>query len=306
MKLGNGTHVYELEDGWAKVPAGVQLGYTHGVVTDAQDRVYVFNQSPHAVAVFSRDGVFEGAWGKEFAQGAHGMRLYAENGQEVLYLVDYVLATVVKTTLDGKELLRLPPPQLDGVYDSEHPYRPTEVAVAPTGDIYVCDGYGQHWIHRYNREGRYLGSFGGPGTAAGQLQQPHGINLDVRNGSPRLCVADRANVRFQWFSLEGEPLAMFSDGLRYPCTAFFSGEEMIVPDLHGVVSIFDHDNRLIVQLGDNPGVWKREGWPNIPHSDRKPGLFISPHNACVDAHGDLYVVEWVSDGRITKLRRKKA
>ena len=36
MKLGTGSHQYEWVENWAKIPADMQIGYTHGVVEDAQ------------------------------------------------------------------------------------------------------------------------------------------------------------------------------------------------------------------------------------------------------------------------------
>lgn len=306
MTLGSGTHVYELVEGWPALPEGVQLSYTHGAVVDARDNVYIFNQSKHALLVFDRDGKFIRSFGEEFAAGAHGLYLSREGDEEFLFLVDYAIPAVVKVTLEGREVLRLAAPDLPEVYSAEKPYKPTDVCVAPNGDIYVCDGYGQSWIHQYTRGGEYIRSFGGPGSEPGRLSCPHGIWIDTRNGAPRLLVADRANVRIQVFTLDGKPDGFIIDeGLRYPCCFYIAGDELYIPDLHGVISIYDKNNRLITQVGDNPDVWKQPGWPNIPHGDRIPGKFISPHALCVDSRGDIYVVEWVSDGRITKLRRAR-
>jgi len=33
-----------------------------------------------------------------------------------------------------------------------------------------------------------------------------------------------------------------------------------------------------------------------------PGKFIAPHGACFDHAGNIFVVEWVEVGRVTKLR----
>ncbi len=46
-----------------------------------------------------------------------------------------------------------------------------------------------------------------------------------------------------------------------------------------------------------------KGWPNIAHEDRVAGKFVSPHAACFDHTGNIYVVEWISDGRVTRLKR---
>jgi len=33
--------------------------------------------------------------------------------------------------------------------------------VAPNGDLYVTDGYASDYVHRFDRDGKYLKSFGG-------------------------------------------------------------------------------------------------------------------------------------------------
>lgn len=302
-RLGEGTHTYEWVEGWAKLPEEVVLGYTHGVVTDREDRVYIHNQSPHAVVILDRDGHYQGAWGEDFAAGAHGLYLSRENGDEYLYLSDYARHLVVKATLDGRVIYTLGVPPLPDVYPTEDLYKPTDACVAPNGDVYVCDGYGQSWVHRYDAAGEYLGSWGGKGSEPGQLNCPHGIWIDTRGDEPVVLVADRGNVRIQIFSLAGEHLGFVTDELRYPCCFFEHEGDLVVPDLHARVTIFDDDNRLITHLGDQPGVWQTEGWPNLPDEAFSVGLFSSPHAACVDSRGDLYVVEWTAKGRVTKLAR---
>lgn len=306
MGLGSGSHTYALVPDWGRLPSGIRFGYTHGVVVDAQDNVYVHNQSKDAVVVFDRSGRFLGAWGEEFAAGAHGLFLSAEAAGEFLYLADPARHLIAKATLDGEILWRLGPPPLPGVYDQPDAYRPTDVCVAPNGDFYVGDGYGQSWVHQYDRQGSYLRSFGGPGSAPGQLQCPHGLWVDTRAGTPRLLVADRGNHRLQAFTLDGHHLGFIHSELRLPCCMYQCGAELVVPDLHGRVTILGPDDGVVCHLGDDPGVWERPGWPNVPHDQRVPGRFIAPHAACVDSHGDLYVVEWIADGRLTKLQHTPA
>jgi len=296
--------MYEWVEGWGRPPEGARFGYTHGVVVDSKDNVYVHNQSKDAVAVFDREGRFLGSWGEEFTKGAHGMYLSREGGEEYLYLADPARHLVAKATLDGRVLRRWGVPERAGVYTREDQYRPTDVAVAPGGDIYVCDGYGQSWVHQYDAGGEWIRSFGGPaGAEAGHLSCPHGIWVDTRGPAPLLLVADRGNRRIQTFTLEGKHVGFVTEGMRQPCCFYQFGDELFIPDLHGRVTVLDRDNHVAAFLGDDPGVWERAGWPNVPVADRRVGHFVSPHAACVDSHGDLYVVEWVADGRVTKLAR---
>lgn len=303
MIVGTGSHRYEVTHGWGELPDRVRYGYTHGVVCDAAHRIFVHNQSPDAVVIFDENGKFIKSWGAEFAAGAHGMWLHREGGQEFLYLSDYVRHIVVKTTLDGEIVYTLGWPAESGVYQSAEQYKPTNAAVAPNGDVYVADGYGLSWIHHYNGAGQYLRSFGGKGSGPGQLDCPHGLWVDTRQNEPNLLVADRANQRLQSFTLDGRHIGFVTSELRRPCHFDALGEELVIPDLWGRVTIFDRDNRLIAHLGDSPGVWNEPAYPNLPGAQRTPGRFISPHAACFDPEGDIYVVEWISDGRVTRLHR---
>ncbi len=270
---------------------------------DARDHVYIHNRSRDAVAIFDREGAFLGSWGEEFAAGAHGLYLSREGGEEYLYLADPVRHLVAKATLDGRILWRRGVPQEAGIYSNEAEYRPTDVTVAPSGDMYVCDGYGQSWVHRFDAQGRWLRSFGGKGAELGRLDCPHGIWVDTRTPAPVLLVADRGNRRIQVFTLEGDSLGCVTEGMRQPCCFYQHGDDLIVPDLHGRVAVLSRENRVVALLGDDPGVWERPGWPNLPESERRAGQFIAPHAACVDSRGDLLVVEWVAGGRVTKLVR---
>ncbi|MEX2015286.1 MAG: twin-arginine translocation signal domain-containing protein [Candidatus Hydrogenedentales bacterium] len=301
--VGEGAHTYEWVDNWATLPKGQQFGYTHAVVEVSDGRIFVHNQSEDAVAIFDPDGKYMGSWGKHLASGAHGMELNVEDGREFLYLAPTGLHKCYKTTLDGEVVWEMEYPKQCPAYENGEQYVPTNIAIAANGDFYVADGYGLSWIHQYNKDAEYIRSWGGKGSEAGQMNCPHGIWVDTRGAAPRLVVADRANVRLQYFTLDGKHDGFVNDGLLYPCHFHQRNGELLIPDLHGRVTIFDKDNKPVAQLGENPGINKREGYPNLPHEQREQGKFISPHGACWDHAGNILVAEWVNDGRVTKLRR---
>jgi hypothetical protein len=80
---------------------------------------------------------------------------------------------------------------------------------------------------------------------------------------------------------------------------------MLVPDLHTRVSLFDKDNKAIVHLGYDEA-WKKqalEGFKMRQTPDKwQAGRFIHPHDACFDKDGNIFVVEWVPAGRVTRLK----
>ncbi|GMV96081.1 MAG: hypothetical protein HRF43_03445 [Phycisphaerae bacterium] len=308
LVFGKGEHTYELIPDWARLPKGKQFGNTHGVVEDAQGRIFIHNASPtgDAVCIFDADGKFIDSWGVEFQRGAHGMTLHQEGNEEFLYLACTNQNRIYKTTLSGEIVWSKGPPPLKEVYGQRGRYVPTNIAFAPNGDFYVADGYGQSWIHHYGPTGEYIRSWGGKGKEPGKMDCPHGIWVDTRGSEPTVVVADRANVRLQYFTLDGKHIRFVAHDLRYPCNFRIRGSDLLIPDLYGRVTIFDKDNQLITHLGlgSDDAQWKKpEGYPNVPHEKRVVGEFISPHDACWDAKGNLYVVEWVPDGRVTKLRR---
>lgn len=304
---------YAFDHAWFKLPAGFPLGDCHGLAVDQRDHVFLLQQNGDdkqpAVLEFDPSGRYVNGWGHRFARGAHGLCYDKRDGQEFLYIVDYEQqAAVVKCTLDGKELLALPKP-VHAAYPNGNGYRPTDVAVAPNGDIYVTDGYGASLIHRYDAAGRHQQTIGWKGNGPGQFDCPHGICIDTRGAEPVLLVADRANIRVQVLSLSGEHRrTITSKGLRYPCTVRVQGDATIIPDLFGAVLVWDRDYHHVATVGAHPdmrpGEWPKHvaGYPSVPREDRIDGRFISPHGITRDSKGNIYVGEWLRDGgRLTKL-----
>jgi len=302
--MGEGEHVYRWVADWVQLPEGMRIGNTHGcVVTDAAGRVYFNTDTEHAVMIFDSDGKYVDSWGEELRGGLHGMSIVEEHGTQYLYLTHTGLHKVFKATLEGEILWELGWPEESGVYAKQDEYKPTSIAVAPDGRIYVADGYGKSWVHVYDAERRYVRSFGGPGSEDGKLRTPHGLWLDSDgDDGPRLMVADRENNRLQVFDLEGKHLETIAGDLRRPCHMHQRAGDTVVADLAGRVTILDSDNQLVCHLGDNPDPDKRAK-NGVPSDQWKDGEFISPHCARWDSGGNLYVTDWVSEGRISKLER---
>lgn len=311
--VGSGAFTYEVYHDWGALPAGLKYGNTHGVAEDGRGQIYV-HHTVHATSerhdtmvVFDPKGRFVRSWGKEFEGGAHGLHIEREGRDEFLYLCDTKRALVTKVTPTGEVVWQLGYPRESAQYPVNADgspgvkYSPTNVALAPNGDVYVADGYGSSFINQYDRSGKYLRTFGGKGKGAGELDCPHGLTVDRRGATPVLLVADRSNRRLQRFSLAGDPLGVV-EGFPHPC--HFSEHEgtMVVPDLFAKVTLIDRSNTVIADLGDNgPDSWKalRTG----PRDAFPAGKFVCPHGAAFDHAGNIFVVEWVEVGRVTKLRK---
>ena len=311
--LGSGEHTYEVTHDWGELPVDIQYGNTHGVCEDSQGHIYIHHtvyatsEKADSMVVFDRHGKFVKSWGKEFRGGAHGLFIRKEAGTEFLYLCDIQRGLVVKTTLNGEEVFTLGYPKESEPYAQPGPdgkplkYSPTNLAVAPNGDIYVADGYGSSYIIQYDSKGKYIRTFGGPGKEAGQLLCPHGIILDLRGSGPMLNVADRSNKRIQRFTLEGKHID-FLFGTNAPCHFnIYKNGDMVVPDLFARVTIMDRANQIIENLGDDSAS-DYMATRKLTRENFKPGKFVCPHGACFDRAGNIFVVEWVEVGRVSKLR----
>lgn len=312
--MGEGDHQFEVTHDWGELPADIKYGNTHGVCEDSQGHIYVHHtvnatsESSDSMVVFDAKGKFVTSWGKQFKGGAHGLTIRKEGSTEFLYLCDTQRGLVVKTTLKGEEVFSLGYPDQSEAYKpnpdgTKKKYSPTNLAIAPNGDIYVGDGYGSSYVNVYDKDGKYLKTFGGKGPNPGQLDCPHGIVLDSRGDTPILMVADRANHRIQTFNLAGEHIG-FWPGTNLPCNFDFNSKgEVVVPDLGARVTLLDKQNKVIVQLGDDSAA---NSWEKVRKLDRTaftPGKFVCPHGSCYDHNGNIFVVEWVEVGRVSKLRR---
>lgn len=307
--LGEGAHTYEVTHDWGELPAGIRYGNTHGVCEDSHGRIYIHHtvhdtsEKQDSMVVFDAKGRFVKSWGKEFRGGAHGLHIRKEGTNEFLYLCDIKRGLVVKTTLDGEEVFTLGYPKQSEPYAKDSlKWSPTNLAIAPNGDIYVGDGYGSSYILQYNSKGEYIRTFGGPGKDAGQLSCPHGIIMDTRGSEPILTVADRSNKRIQRFTPDGRHID-FLYGTNAPCHfSIYRNGDVVVPDLFARVTLMDRDNKIITHLGDDSGSQYMET-RKLSRDHFQPGKFVCPHGASFDHAGNIYVVEWVEVGRVSRLRK---
>lgn len=297
---------YRLVEGWEKLPEGFKHLDCVGAGVDAADRVYVITRSDARVIVYERDGTFVTAWGEGVLTHTHCIRFGSDGA---VYTVDDGDHTVRKFTPDGKQLMVLGTPGVgsDTGYDSKikdphdrlasikggPPFnRPTGVAIAPSGDLYVTDGYGNARVHRFSADGKLIQSWGEPGTEPSQFNLPHDVWVAP---DERVFVADRENDRIQIFGPTGRFLDQWThvqrptglcirDGLIYVselwwipgARSFRQGK--IVKDMPGRVSVLDMSGKVLARFG-------YEG------ERTAPGSFIAPHGICADSHGDLYVSE---------------
>jgi len=323
--VGKGEYQYEVIHDWPKLPDQFRWQITHNVAVDSEGLVYVihqgeFQEKDHpSIFVFDQRGKLVRAFGEQFQGGGHGLEIRNENGQDFLYVAAYLqVRSFAKLNTLGETIWRKYAPMEAGVYAegenilprNDNPiqrdsFLPTNFAFHPDGGFFLADGYGSYLIHRYDKDANWLGAFGGLGTEDGKFNTPHGLWIDDREPDDvKLVVSDRVNARLQWFTLEGKHLRT-QDGFLLPANNDVFGELMVVPDLLGRVTLLDRQNRVIDHLGDDSERIIEDKKFAI-RSDRSQwilGKFVHPHDACFDRDGNIFIAEWVSTGRVTKLLR---
>ncbi len=327
LVIGTGNHRYEVQHDWAQLPDRYTWQTTHNVAVDREGRVYIIHEGREnlpdhpSIFVFDPQGRFVRAFGNQFQGGGHGLEVRTEGQDQFLYVTGYQqLKNFAKLTLTGDVVWLKHAPMESGLYPAgedtqpakrwgRDAFMPTNYGFLPDGGFFLADGYGSFRIHRYDQEGKWLSMFGAPGKGDSEFDTPHGIWVDNRPGRERsVVIADRANKRLQWFTLEGKHLKTL-DGFILPANLDTWGEILLVPDLSARITLLDGKNEVIAHLGEDPA-WREqvlkdgmklrsspqgEGWVS--------GKFLHPHDACFDADGNIFVAEWVNTGRITKLRR---
>ncbi|MBI5800072.1 MAG: hypothetical protein HZA92_05005 [Verrucomicrobia bacterium] len=331
QRIGSGKWTYTLDEAWGRLPAGMRYGLGCGVVVDARDNVYVTSRSASpCVAVFSREGKLLETWSKDFGDKlggysaeevsgtAHCLYWSKEGKDEFLYFTENVASggkdaqgkekpalgkRVCKTDLNGRVLYTIGNVAKESGTSQKFDWtNPTDVAVSPNGDIYVVDGYGSQRVSRFDKSWRHLKTIGGradkdaaKGADAphGTFNTCHGIWVNTLGKEPEVFIADRTNGRIEIYSLDLVYRRTIPD-FKAPCCFYQQGGHIFVPELGARVSILDAEGRIVARLGDGSKVPKEEKDKRVE--------FIAPHALAVDSKGDLYVVEWVPQGRVRKFK----
>lgn len=300
---------YTVAANWLKLPEGrSQLGNQHGdiAVSSAGD-VYVSVQDPTAgLQVFGPDGKF-----LRNVNGApsdfHGFVIHKEAGGEFIYGATLRGQTIVKMTLDGNIVMTIGSASIPDQYKVRNA-RSNQLAVlltgldvAPNGDIYVTDGYASDYIHRFDRTGRYLSSFGGKNPPY-SFNTLHKLAIDTRFSPARIIAVDRANNRVVHLTLEGVLLDVVAKDLLLPAAIAIDGDNAVVGELTGRVTVLDKTGAVVSRVGTNSeqGV----GTNKLPPAQWRDGFVLAPHGVALNARGDLFVSEFSAFGRVHRFNRQ--
>jgi hypothetical protein len=303
MIHGSGAHRYRVVRDWGLGPEGREFGgVLPGLAVDEEDRVYIARRSPPAILVYSREGAYIDTWGEEILQNPHALTV-ADDG--AIWVADVGDHTARKFSAGGELLMTLGTPGVPGAPGA--PFNmPTKVAIAPSGDIFVSDGYGQARVHRFAPDGVLVKSWGAPGAAPGQFHLPHSVSFDPYG---RLLVVDRENCRIQIFDQDGGYLGEWSQqhwpGIQWPMEAYVHRNGLVyLAEAAFRVSIWRHSRSKVFSPVHTPaGEWEMLArWGD---TGSESGQFQDcPHAICADSWGDIYVTEVpFQPNRIQKFER---
>lgn len=304
LVLGHGKYQYRAHKSWGDLdPAKTPVNNCHEMVMDSKGRlIMVGDETRNNILVYDKSGKLLDSWGTQF-EGGHGLTLWDAGGEEFLFICD-TKGSVVKTTLDGKGLMRISHPSKYGALSEEDPFHPTESAIGPNGDIYIADGYGSNYVFQFTENGEFIRKFGGKGDEDDQFQTNHGVCIDSRGESPSLLVTSRAHNSFKRFTLDGSYVeTIFLPG-AYVCRPVIHGKNLFAgvcwsrlkylnqtPN-SGFVTILDENNKVI----SNPGGTKPEYHNGtLQVMLQETPVFKHCHDVCIDEDENIYVCQWNAD-----------
>jgi hypothetical protein len=300
---------YTVVADWLKLPDGrPQIGGMHGdIAVSSKGEVYVSVEDPQAgLQVYAPDGRFLRNV-PNAPSDFHGFVIKRQADGEFIYGARLRGQTIMKMALDGTVLMTIPATAIPDEFKIRNARSGqlalllTGLDVAPNGDLYVTDGYASDYIHRFDRAGKYLGSFGGK-QAPYSFNTLHKLAIDTRFQPVRLIACDRANNRVVHLSLNGEFLGVVAKDLLLPAAVVIDGDNAIIGELTGRVTILDKSGAVVTRVGANtdPGV----GTNRVKPDQWRTGFVLSPHGVAINDRGDLFVSEFNAVGRVHRFNRR--
>ena len=319
--IGEGDHQFRVNHAFAQLPDKYSWQTTHNVALDKAGHLYVIHEGRRdlkdhpSIFVFDPEGKFVRAFGCQFQGGGHGIEVREEGSEEFLYVAAYQqVKAFAKMTLTGETVWSQKAPMESGLYApgeniSTEPtwtregFLPTNFAFLDDGGFLLADGYGTFHIHRFDKDAKWVSSFGGAGDGEGKFNTAHGLWIDKRAGrEPSIVVTDRAHNTLQIFTMDGVYKETLT-GFGLPANVDTWQNLMLVPELKACVTLLDEKNQVVARLG--LAVDRLNEIKDLRAQPDKwvDGQFVHPHDACFAPNGDIYVAEWVGTGRVTKLER---
>ena len=298
---------YKWDETWKpQLPNGREWGSSAGVGVDRQGNIYVAERcggNPLGcdgktfgpIVKIAPSGKVLATFGGGLFVQPHG--LYVDHDGNI-WVTDVnakggIGHQVFKFSPDGQVLLRLGKAGVKG--DGPDTFnQPSAVVVAPNGDIFVADGHigedSNERVVKFNKDGKFIKTWGKRGTGPGEFDGPHAIAMDSRG---RVLVADRSNNRIQIFDQDGKFLDQWKQFSR-PSGIFINSSDTMF--------VIDSETKHVPGYGYNPGgsrgirigsakdgsvtAFIPDSEPDPDHAGSTGGEGIAEFNGIIYAFGD--------------------
>jgi sugar lactone lactonase YvrE len=266
------------------LPSGTDMGAPASTAFDSRGHHFVLFRGPRAFGEFDTNGKFMRAFGDGLFIRAHGLRIDKDDN---LWATDVSGHIVVKVNPRGQVLLTLgtkgKPGEWNEAAGSRLLNQPNDLAIAGNGDIFVVQGHspfsseGDPRVLKFDRNGKFIKSWGGKGSAPGKFEVAHGIAIDAQG---LLWVADRENQRIQVFNQDGT----FVRELKYaglPCSLWIGSQYIyMVNGFAGQLLRLDLNGKVLAAVGKiGKGV----------------GEFGEAHSIAVSPQGEIWVADTINE-----------
>ncbi len=294
---------YRTVEDWAQLPDGRTWGAMSAVYVDADDNVWVADRCEanlcldsdlDPIFLFAPDGSLIRSFGAGEIVWPHGMTVDPEGNVWITDAVGYapvrdgVGHVIKKFSPEGDLLMTLGAEGIAG--EGEKIFnKPSDVLVAPDGNIFVADGHdegGNNRIVKLAPDGSFIMAWGSTGLENGEFRDPHALAMDSQG---RLFVADRANSRIQIFDQEGNHLATWTQFGR-PSGLFIDANDMLYAA--------DSESNTRRNPGWKRGIYigsARDGWVTAfipdPEPDPDNAATSAAEGVAVDSQGNVYGAE---------------
>ena len=265
------------------VPANVNMGASSSVTFDAKGHLYVLSRGAQPLTEFDENGKFVRAFGEGLFTRSHGIRIDKEGN---IWATDVGAHTVMKLSPQGQVLLTLGTKGKAGEWNEAAQSRllnePNDIVFAPNGDVFITQGHtpgpgrGDPRVLKFDKDGKFIKSWGGKGTEPGKFDVAHGLAIDAKG---LLWVTDRENQRLQIFDQDGKFIRELKNA-GLPCSLDIGRQYIyMVNGFAGQVLRMDLDGKVLAATGK---------------AGNGVGEFGEAHFIAVSPKGEIYVADSVN------------
>jgi len=164
--------------------------------------------------------------------GPHRLRISPYDPERRLWLVQESFNQIFVLSNDGRTLLATYGEKNVAGADRTHFAKPQDVGFLPDGRVLIADGLDNHRVVILDKNGAYLGEFGGRGNGPGQF---NGVHAVAAGPGGRIFALDRSGGRINVFKTTADPAKVDFveawEGFALPLDIIVNDDAVWVADL---------------------------------------------------------------------------